>query len=343
VKATKKERELPMNDVISFQEAIDATGGEERALLIGNGFSIEYFSYSNLLAEAKLEEGGSIKALFDALKTVDFEAVVRSMEDAAIVERAYDNEEHAEQLVKDAQTVREALVTAVNETHPAHREDLELKYESASVFLSNFVNVFSLNYDLLLYWVKIDMPRMYDGFARGAKIEDGRFQGPFDEKSHCHVFNLHGGLHLFQSEIGDVYKALNHGDGVIGNITHEIAGNGHLPIYVAEGRSASKFRKINSVGYLRHCYRKLQDNAATVFIYGHSADENDSHIYRAIFGSNAKHVYFGVHNPDKNKLRKFDAELSKYSKIGGKNIPYSFFVSETAQIWDGPPKEPEGT
>ena len=42
-----------MPDVISFQEAIEATDGEDRALLIGNGFSIEYFSYANLLAEAK--------------------------------------------------------------------------------------------------------------------------------------------------------------------------------------------------------------------------------------------------------------------------------------------------
>lgn len=331
-----------MPDVISFQEAIEATDGEDRALLIGNGFSIEYFSYSNLLAEAKLEEDGPIKALFDALGTVDFEAVVRSMEDAAIVERAYDNEKHAGQLVDDAQTVREALVTAVNETHPAHREDLDLKYESALAFLSHFGNVFSLNYDLLLYWVKIDMPKMYDGFARGEKIEDGRFQGPFNEESYCHVFNLHGGLHLFQNEIGDVYKALNDGDGVIGNITHEIAGNGRLPIYVAEGRSASKLRKINSVGYLRHCYRKLQDNAAIVFIYGHSADDNDAHIYHAIFGSDAKHVYFGVYNPDEDKLRELDAQLAKYSKIGGKDIPYSFFDSETAQVWDGPPEEVGG-
>ncbi|WP_415182511.1 DUF4917 family protein [Phaeovulum sp.] len=325
-----------MPDVISFQDAIDATDGEDRALLIGNGFSVEYFNYSNLLAEAKLEDGGPIKALFTALDTRDFEAVVRSIEDAAIVERAYGNKEHADQLVRDAQTVREALVTAVNETHPEHREDLELRYESALAFLSHFGNVFSLNYDLLLYWVKIDMPKMYDGFARGDRIDDGRFLGPFDEDAYCHVFNLHGGLHLFQSEIGDVYKALNDGDGVIGNITHEIAKKGRLPLYVAEGTSTSKLRKINSVEYLRHCYRKLQETTATVFVFGHSADSNDSHIYHAIFGSKAKHVYFGVFQPNAKKITALDAELAKYKKLGGDDVPYSFFDSETAHVWDGP-------
>ena len=76
-----------MPDVISFQDAIKATEGDDKALLIGNGFSAQYFNYANLLAEAQLEEGSPIKALFDQLGTVDFEAVIRALEDATIVER----------------------------------------------------------------------------------------------------------------------------------------------------------------------------------------------------------------------------------------------------------------
>ncbi|MEY8838746.1 DUF4917 family protein, partial [Cribrihabitans sp. XS_ASV171] len=95
-----------MPDVVSFQEAIDATKGEDRALLVGNGFSIDYFNYKTLLAEAGLDEGSPIKALFDGLDTVDFEAVIRALEDAVVVERAYGNDEHAAQLEADAQAVR---------------------------------------------------------------------------------------------------------------------------------------------------------------------------------------------------------------------------------------------
>ena len=44
-----------MPEPISFQEAIEATDGSDRALLLGNGFSIQYFSYKTLLERADLE------------------------------------------------------------------------------------------------------------------------------------------------------------------------------------------------------------------------------------------------------------------------------------------------
>ena len=83
--------------------------------------------------------------LCSTVDTVDFEEVIHAMEDAVVVERAYGNDDHAVQLVADAQIVRQALVTAVNATHPAHRDDLVFKYYSAVAFLSHFGSVFSLN------------------------------------------------------------------------------------------------------------------------------------------------------------------------------------------------------
>lgn len=327
-------RWLKLSDVVSFQEAIDATKGEDRALLVGNGFSIDYFNYKTLLEEAGLEDGSPIKTLFDGLDTVDFEAVIRALEDAIVVERAYGNDDHARELETDAQVVREALVTAVNATHPAHRDELVFKYESATAFLKHFDSVFSLNYDLLLYWVSFEVPKLYDGFALGKKHRDGRFQGPFQEAAYCQIFNLHGGLHLFQDKIGDVYKALDHGSGVRATITDEIGKHGNLPLYVAEGNWQAKLKKINSVEYLRHCYRRLKETTANVFVFGHSADQNDSHIYHAIFGSKAEHVWFGIYKPDADKLREFDAKLTAFHAIGGRKVSYSFFDAETAHVWN---------
>ena len=43
-----------MPDVISFEEAIQKTDGEDRALLIGNGFSAQYFTYASLLTNPAL-------------------------------------------------------------------------------------------------------------------------------------------------------------------------------------------------------------------------------------------------------------------------------------------------
>ncbi|EXS68755.1 hypothetical protein BF95_06115 [Sphingobium sp. Ant17] len=102
---------------------------------------------------------------------------------------------------------------------------------------------------------------------------------------------------------------------------------------MAEGSSAQKMRRINSVAYLRHCYDMLVLNPATVFVYGHSADENDAHIYRAIFGSSAKKVYFGVYKPNGEKLKELDGLLAKYQRTSGSSTGYAFFDSESAQIW----------
>jgi hypothetical protein len=320
-----------MPKVISFDDALKETDGEDRALLIGNGFSAQYFTYTSLLAESGLEESTPLRNLFSALKTADFEAVVRALESAAIVEQAYGNEDHAKEFETHAQEVREALVRAVNKTHPAHREDLAFQYESSAKFIGNFGTVFSVNYDLLLYWVSLENAKLRDGFGLGE--QKGQFIGPFLETAYCEVFNLHGGLHLFDSGAGDILKALDSGEGVIATITDTIANKRRLPVYVAEGTTAQKMKKINSIAYLRHCYGMLRKNAASIFIYGHSAHDNDAHIYRAIFESEAQHVYFGIFKPDNDKLKTLDGLLARYQKSSGTDKGYSFYDSESAAVW----------
>lgn len=321
-----------MPDVIDFEETMKRTEDGDRALLIGNGFSTHYFSYSNLLDRSGLAAGTSVRSLFDALETVDFEAVVRALEGAVTVERTYGNDAHADELEADAQRVREALVEAVNSTHPAHREDLGVKYTSSASFLEKFSTVFTLNYDLLLYWVNLEKRLLSDGFGLGTQI--GSFHGPFVKEAYCHLYNLHGGLHLFDDGTGEIIKAIDTGSGVIATITDAIAKRGRLPVYVAEGTSAQKMKKINSVPYLRHSYDMLRQNAATMFVYGHSADENDAHIYRAVFGSETKHIYFGIYKPEEETVKRLDGQLAKYQKTSGSSVEYTFFDSESAKVWD---------
>lgn len=318
-----------MPEVITFADALKATEGKDRTLLIGNGFSIKHFSYETLLEASGIADGSALRSVFDALKTVDFERVVRALEDAAVVEAAYGHQDRAKELGDDAQKVREALVQAVNATHPAHREDLD--YKNSAAFLRNFTAVFSLNYDLLLYWTMLEESKLGDGFGLGVQV--GRFRGPFREDAYCSVYNLHGGLHLFADGDGDIIKAVHTGDGVIATITDTIERKKRLPVYVAEGTSRQKMQKIESVGYLRHCHMKLKENAAPLFIYGHSADDNDAHIYRAIFESGAKHVYFAVHEPDDEKLKILDGQLAKYQKSSGSDINYTFYDSKSAEVW----------
>jgi hypothetical protein len=92
--------------------------------MIANGFSIKYFKYANLLEKAGLDVESPLRSVFNALSTVDFEIVIRALEDAALVERTYNKEKRAELLSSEADKLRRALVHAVRETHPKHREDI---------------------------------------------------------------------------------------------------------------------------------------------------------------------------------------------------------------------------
>lgn len=320
-----------MQKIIKFDEAIEATDGEDRALLIGNGFSAQYFDYQSLLEKSGLDDGTPLRNLFTALNTVDFEVVVRALERAVVVENAYGNSTRAKEFDDDAQKVREALVRSINDTHPKNRDDLCFQYDSSAAFVRNFSTVFTLNYDLLLYWVNLEKRVLRDGFGRGAR--EGNFIGPFSKEAYCQLFNLHGGLHLFDNEAGEILKALKNDDGVISTITNLIQNENRFPIYVAEGTSEKKMAKIKSNAYLTHCYDKLKESSGPMFIYGHSANDNDAHVYRAIFASQPKHIYFGVYKPDDEKLKTFDGLLAKHKRTAGSNTEYTFFDSESAQVW----------
>ena len=132
---------------------------------------------------------------------------MKTLEDASIVETVYGNDPHSTELLSDANRLREALVQAVRTTHPGHREDIEGVIPSCVEFLAPFGNVFTLNYDLLLYWVILQGGANFsDGFGLG--IEANGFLGPFKTEAYCTIFNVHGGLHLFRKPDDDVEKCL---------------------------------------------------------------------------------------------------------------------------------------
>jgi hypothetical protein len=196
-----------MVQIISFDDAMERSEARPRGILLGNGFSIRHFSYKNLLEQTELEEYDPVRELFAKLDTYDFEAVIRALEDASLVEFAYGEKDRSDQFEIDAVRVRESLVHAIRKTHPMHREVIADVIPSCVQFLKLFDTVFTLCYDLLLYWVILsDTKTFQDRFGLG--IDRGGFRGPFRIDAYCNVFNLHGGLHLFKTELGYVEKRL---------------------------------------------------------------------------------------------------------------------------------------
>lgn len=325
---------MPPIEIISFEEAISDTGEEDRTLLLGNGFSINHFNYGSLLEASEIEEGTPLRDLFTRLDdTKDFELVMRNLEDAALVEDVYGNADQAQVFNDDANTLREGLIHAINETHPTIQTELDDVIPSCVAFISNFKKIFTLNYDLLLYWVQLNTGQFSDGFGLGER--SGGFKGPFKEDAFCDIYYLHGGLHLFQTRWDETHKRVVDNGTIVSEVTNTIRTRRKLPLYIAEGTSNKKLAKINSTPYLKHCLDTLEEAAGNLFIYGHSASENDAHIYRAIFKSQVKKVYFCIHEPTAD-LNAINGELQRYKALypSARSKEIIFVNSETAHVWD---------
>lgn len=316
--------------MITFSQAIAQVGNSQKSLLMGNGFSIGYFNYANLLDQSGLEPDEPLRILFNQLNTVDFERVMRSVEDAAVVIRAYGGADQALTLEREADLLREALIHAIRQVHPGNRNDLGAGLASALLFLSHFNNLFTLNYDLLLYWVRLGAQQFRDGFGLGQEIQGLR---QFNEGAFCEVYNLHGGLHLFADHDFEVYKQIANENLIVDAIEATIRRTRRLPLYVAEGTSDQKLGKISRVPYLRYCLDALRQVSGVMFIYGHSAARNDAHIYEAIFRNRSlTHLYVCVYAPAANQAD-IEAELAWYKAREQSPLDWTIVDAQSAQVW----------
>jgi Domain of unknown function (DUF4917) len=145
---------------VSFDDAWKIVdGSRNKHLLLGNGFSIalkpDIFSYGSLFENADFSSAPHIKQLFDALGTQDFEIAIRRLKDAATVLRIYrpDLSELLQKFEKDADLIKGALVSAVAKRHPDRPYDItNEQYAACRSFIQPFSHIFTLNYDVLLYW-----------------------------------------------------------------------------------------------------------------------------------------------------------------------------------------------
>lgn len=140
-------------EILTFEKAINETHPKNRILVLGNGFSIAWnssiFSYKSLKESAeKLDE--RTKTLFHTMDTVDFEELIRAYEYASHVCNVYGIEN---EFSRNASELRTMLIETIAKSHPEFPGNiLSEEYENCIKFLSNFKSIYTLNYDMLLYW-----------------------------------------------------------------------------------------------------------------------------------------------------------------------------------------------
>jgi hypothetical protein len=146
-----------MRRVISFDRAMAALAQvRHRHLLLGNGFSIalkpDIFTYGSLYENADFSKAPHVTKLFEALKTQDFEVVIKHLQDAATVVEVYRPTAVtlARSLRSDAAAIKDALVTAIAKRHPDRPYDIKPEqYAACRAFLAKFEHIFTLNYERL--------------------------------------------------------------------------------------------------------------------------------------------------------------------------------------------------
>lgn len=306
-------------------------------VLLGNGFSRsllnDIFSYQSLFQSA--EFGGrdaTIRSIFENLGTYDFEAVARCLESAKLVVERYDNANPLlEQISLDLIQLKKSLIQVISRTHPTYPHQIDDdKYESTREFLSRFKNIFTLNYDLLLYWarnkdnLRPENWRTDDGFRGGARWKE------FGTQQNVHF--LHGALHIYEDQSGvKKFSSANEGEAIINQVRDRL-NNGNFPIFVSEPTSQKKLRRIDRSPYLSSSLRALRASEGCLIVLGHSMDDNDKHIFKQIRESATSQIYvsiFGREDTESNRTAIANA-TANFARIGR---TLKFFDATTVPIW----------
>jgi len=352
--------------LLTFADAIADSGKfSKRHLLLGNGFSIaclpNIFHYGSLFDQADFTAVPEVTAVFAALGTQDFEAAIRALESAARILPAYAGAGHeaANLMLAHATALKEILVLTIARNHPHVPAEIpDERFWACRRFLSHFLTgpkagcVFTLNYDLLLYWTlmhedppfgqRIDLATN-DGFGNDEDAPDADYvvwQGETNAHGACVMF-LHGALHLYDAGKDLLkYTWVRKGVPLIDQARNALARNA-FPLFVAEGTSAKKKATIRHNAYLYQGLKQFSYNAKQgqhcIFVFGHSLAENDDHILTRIGRGRCAKLYVGVYgDPDTPVNQEIMARAMALAGMRREErypLAVAFYDASSAQVW----------
>ena len=339
----------------------------KKHLLLGNGFSIackpDIFSYGSLFDEAKKTMSKELAAIFAAMRTQDFEDVIRALQNAAAIVGVYRPGLSAikKLLLTDADKLKMDLIKAVAGRHPARPNEVgDSRYHACRKFLSNFIGasaggmVYTMNYDLLLYWaimheeedatIRIALGHD-DGFRKDEDDLNAHYvewQGEGAAHGQC-VHYLHGALHLFDAGHQlQKYTWKNTGVALIDQANDALKRN-LFPLFVAEGDSNSKLTKIQHSAYLHHSFKSFakvcmgSPRGTALFVFGHSFAKNDAHVFNKIGREKITHLFVSLHGDPSSEVNMvIQHNVDQIARLRPRYIPplkVDFFDAASAKVW----------
>ena len=341
---------------ITFKEALDKAEELNKQypeykgmnIVLANGFSIacckDIFSYKTLFEYSDFPD--NISNVFRTFGTFDFEKIIKKLNDTSKILGIYDiDNKIVRQIEFDANNVKKELVNVISKKHPKHQHKIsDNKLCCGYKFLSNFEKIYTLNYDMLLYWTLMykercgEILKMFeipninsmDGFGRLLDNEDLTWY----KTKKQNIFYLHGALHLFDNDY-DVVKAETSFEENLMDTIRERLKNNQYPLIVAEGDYKEKLNKISHNKYLQNALDNLKFIKGNLFIHGHSLDDNDKHIINTVNSAwNLKQIFISVYDPEKN-FEEIQHKAYAHFIDGKRNTKDIFFYdAESANVWD---------
>lgn len=302
-----------------YKDLIKDKKKSQRSLLLGNGASIsisEKFKYSSIFERVKqseLLEKEEIRIFESLQKNCDFEEMMNKLYIAKYINVEMGIE--SEKVDRAYQNLRQALIKAIREIHNNQDELIEkADKEKCANFFNQFSNIFTLNYDLNLYWALIDFCGIvnfkdYFTYQSDNKISKElvfNYELINKEKSRSEVtklFYLHGNLILIDNDGETVKNMVNQSDSLLLNKIIKSWEDGKRPLFISEGCSEIKEISIKKNPYLTYVYNVLfSEIRDTLVCYGWSFSEVDTHIIKKIKkNKNLKNLFVSIHDSGKNK------------------------------------------
>ncbi len=337
-------------EIMNYSDVVSKIKKENRVfnLLMGNGFSVAYdpsiFSYNALYKFVVDNDSDGVSELFDIFKTTNFELIMQQLDITKKIAAKFGASKeviakigHAEDLLKNN------LVQAIKDLHPEHvfkiAEEKSLGCaDFFKLFLDKNGEIFTSNYDVLMYWVLMrnGIPGVSDGFGREYDPDE-----EFDEGADLtwgknsdiqNIHYLHGALPLFDNGLDIVKETYTNNDFLVNRIRKRIDA-GHYPVFVSAGTGKEKLNQIRHNPYLAYCYDRFSKIEGSLVTFGFNFGEFDNHIIHAI--NNAAKlrkkkklysVYIGVYSDD---------DIAHIEKIKSKfkNIKIHVFETKSATVW----------
>ncbi|CDL86271.1 DUF4917 family protein [Xenorhabdus cabanillasii] len=344
--------------IMKFNEVITSLNKKKRkiSLLMGNGFSMAYneniFSYNSLYDFITARNDELLDKLFSAIKTKNFELIMQQIDTTLSILRSFEADKELQNKVGLAnQRIKDGLISSIGELHPENVFDIpENKSEACAHFLTDFLSnggdIFTTNYDLLLYWVLMrqhsNFSNISDGFGRQLEnpeeVRQGEDQqwsdliwGPNMETQRIHY--LHGALHIFDDGVEIVKEQYDQDNYLIDKVRNRLY-RGSYPIFVTAGNGDEKLEHIRHNRYLSHCFDKLSSINGSLVTFGFNFGPYDDHIIKAInkaakYKSNDPKklwsIYIGTYS---------DSDIEHIESIRNNFIPkVKIFDAKTANVW----------